>query len=116
SRENGERLAGMYRAVFEAMALGGGGDASAVFLPSGDREALAGWEPAGEGAVRADVPVPVVFAERAAAVPGAVAVEGAGFSLSFGELEAASNRWASYLGSAGVGRGSVVGVLLGRGV
>ncbi|WP_282704333.1 AMP-binding protein, partial [Streptomyces sp. CC219B] len=68
------------------------------------------------GAVRADVPVPVVFAERAASTPGAVAVEGAGFSLSFGELEAASNRWASYLGSAGVGRGSVVGVLLGRGV
>ncbi|WP_237518896.1 AMP-binding protein, partial [Streptomyces sp. SID5910] len=47
--------------------------------------------------------------------PGAVAVRGDGFALSFGGLDAASNRWARYLRSLGVGRGALVGVLLGRG-
>ncbi|MBZ4320830.1 AMP-binding protein [Streptomyces huiliensis] len=52
---------------------------------------------------------------QACRIPGAEAVRGDGFALTFGELDAASNRWARYLRSLGAGRGAVVGVLLGRG-
>ncbi|MYW14184.1 AMP-binding protein, partial [Streptomyces sp. SID2955] len=56
-----------------------------------------------------------VVARQARRVPGAVAVQGDGFALSFGGLDELSNRWARYLRSLGVGRGVLVGVLLGRG-
>lgn len=59
--------------------------------------------------------VPGLFGRQAQRTPGAVAVEGDGFALSFGGLDAASNRWARYLRSRGVGPGALVGVLLGRG-
>ncbi|WP_031521070.1 AMP-binding protein [Streptomyces sp. NRRL F-5123] len=60
-------------------------------------------------------PLPVRLARWARREPGAVAVEGDGFALTFGELDAASDRWARLLRSRGVGRGALVGVLLGRG-
>ncbi|MFC8080011.1 AMP-binding protein [Streptomyces sp. NPDC057307] len=56
-----------------------------------------------------------VVGRQARRVPGSVAVQGEGFALSFGGLDAASNRWARYLRSLGVGRGALVGVLLGLG-
>lgn len=52
---------------------------------------------------------------QARRAPGEVAVQGEGFTLSFGALDAESNRWARYLRSLGVGRGALVGVLLERG-
>lgn len=56
-----------------------------------------------------------VVGDQARRVPGEVAVQGEGFALSFEGLDAAGNRWARYLSSLGVGRGTLVGVLLGRG-
>ncbi|MFF8878224.1 AMP-binding protein [Streptomyces flaveolus] len=68
-----------------------------------------------EGVSAAGVCVAETVARQARRVPEAVAVQGDGFALSFGGLDAASNRWARYLRSLGVGRGALVGVLLGRG-
>lgn len=59
--------------------------------------------------------VPELVHRQARVLPGAPAVEGDGFALSFALLDALSNRWARYLRSLGVGRGALVGVLLGRG-
>ncbi|WP_051866262.1 AMP-binding protein [Streptomyces griseus] len=70
---------------------------------------------AAEGVSAEGVCVAEVVARQARRVPGAAAVQGEGFALSFGGLDAASNRWARYLRSLGVGRGTLVGVLLGRG-
>ncbi len=113
TREATERLAGMYRQVLEAMAEGADGEARAVRLPHGDAERLESWSTAAP--MISERPVPAVLGERAARVPGAVAVEGDGFAVSFGELEARANRWARHLRDVGVGAGSVVGVLLDRG-
>ncbi|MER6847263.1 AMP-binding protein [Streptomyces flaveolus] len=68
-----------------------------------------------EGVSAAGVCVAETVGRQARRVPEAVAVQGDGFALSFGGLDAASNRWARYLRSLGVGRGALVGVLLGRG-
>lgn len=68
-----------------------------------------------EGVTGGAVDVTTVTGRLARRVPGAEALRGEGFALTFGELEAVSNRWARYLRSLGVGRGAVVGVLLGRG-
>ncbi|MGW5350388.1 AMP-binding protein [Streptomyces sp. NPDC004031] len=76
--------------------------------PAGEPVAPGGPVPAGE-------PLPVTLGRWARRAPGAVAVEGDGFALGFGELDAASDRWARLLRSRGVGRGALVGVLLGRG-
>lgn len=59
--------------------------------------------------------VPALVGRQARRHPDAVAVQGDGFALSFGALDSVSDRWARYLRSRGVGRGSLVGVLLGRG-
>ncbi|ATZ23947.1 Tyrocidine synthase 3 [Streptomyces lavendulae subsp. lavendulae] len=115
ARPNAERIAGMYRAVLEAMADDPDGDALAARLP-GDEDALvvSHWngtateEPAGC--------VPELFAARVAGSVDAVAVSSGGVSLSYGELDARSSRLAAHLGSLGVVPGDVVGVLLERGV
>ncbi|MGC5055112.1 AMP-binding protein, partial [Micromonospora sp. DT48] len=108
------RLAGMFRLVLEAMVADPGGDARVVCVPSGEAEWLLG---VGAGGV---VPVSgVAFSDFAGWVvsrPGAVAVSGGGVSLSYGELNAASNRLARYLRSVGVGPEVLVGVCLHRSV
>ncbi|MGI5341046.1 MbtH family NRPS accessory protein [Streptomyces sp. CA-181903] len=68
-----------------------------------------------EGVSAAGADVVTAVGRQARREPGAEAVRGEGFALTFGGLHAASNRWARYLRSLGVGRGAVVGVLLGRG-
>ncbi|MEU1591077.1 amino acid adenylation domain-containing protein, partial [Micromonospora sp. NPDC005710] len=60
--------------------------------------------------------VPEVFAAQAAATPDAVAVVYAGESLTFAELNGRVDRLAELLRARGVCRGSVVGVLLPRGL
>ncbi|GGN50228.1 hypothetical protein GCM10011579_004810 [Streptomyces albiflavescens] len=55
-----------------------------------------------------------MFADTAAARPGAVAVEAADGTLTYGELDRQANRVAHRLRAAGVGPESVVGVLLRR--
>lgn len=84
-------------------------DVWADLRPTGSRRRTAEGVSAG-GALVADL-----VGRQARLVPGEVAVQGDGFALSFGELDALSNRWARYLRSQGVGRGALVGVLLGRG-
>ncbi|MET7605222.1 amino acid adenylation domain-containing protein [Streptomyces avermitilis] len=59
-------------------------------------------------------PVPELIAERVAAASDAVAIVGGERPLSYGELWAASGRWATYLSEAGVGRGDRVVVVLER--
>ncbi|MFC8823737.1 AMP-binding protein [Streptomyces sp. NPDC057137] len=70
---------------------------------------------AAEGVSAGGACVAGVVRRQARRVPGNVAVQGEGFALSFGGLDAMSNRWARYLRSLGVGRGALVGVLLGLG-
>ncbi|MFG2500372.1 AMP-binding protein [Streptomyces sp. NPDC048441] len=85
------------------------------------QEVWADLRPAGlrrrtaEGVSAGGACVAGAIGRQARRMPGEVAVQGEGFALSFGGLEAASNRWARYLRSLGVGRGALVGVLLGRG-
>ncbi|CDP88242.1 linear gramicidin synthetase subunit D [Mycolicibacterium farcinogenes] len=58
--------------------------------------------------------VPALFAQQAAAAPAATAVSVAGRSMSYGELDGASNRLARLLSDRGVGAGSCVALLFSR--
>ncbi|MHC9297524.1 AMP-binding protein, partial [Mycobacterium sp. LTG2003] len=62
------------------------------------------------------VSIPEVFGRQVGCVPDAVAVWGGGCSLSYRELDAASNRLARFLVGLGAGRGECVVVLLERSV
>ncbi|MEW1775027.1 amino acid adenylation domain-containing protein, partial [Streptomyces sp. NPDC086777] len=66
------------------------------------------------GAAVADVSWPVLFGERVAAAPAAVAVVCGDEELTYGELDDRASRLAGVLVSRGVGAESVVGVLLER--
>ncbi|WP_333767363.1 AMP-binding protein [Streptomyces sp. IBSBF 2435] len=80
-----------------------------------EAEGAATREAEPEGGDTGGACVPGLIGRQARRNPDAVAVEGDGFALSFGALDAASNRWARHLRLRGVGRGVLVGVLLGRG-
>ncbi|WP_326760221.1 amino acid adenylation domain-containing protein [Streptomyces phaeochromogenes] len=114
SRANGDRLAGMYRAVLESMVADVDGDARAVYLPAGEREALLGAVPAVRTAP-VERCVHEVFEERAALTPDAVAVIAGDVSLTYAELDARANQLAHHLRALGVGPESLVGVCLERG-
>ncbi|MEE6259636.1 amino acid adenylation domain-containing protein [Plantactinospora sonchi] len=112
--EHAERLAGIYRAVLEAMAADVDGDARASQLPPGERDRLL------VTANRTD-PAPVrqavhqLFEERVAASPDALAVRCGEARLTYRELDTLANRYARHLRALGVGPESTVGVLLDRG-
>ncbi|WP_405617058.1 amino acid adenylation domain-containing protein [Streptomyces sp. NBC_00076] len=114
SRANGDRLAGMYRAVLESMAADPDGDARAVYLPAGEREALLGAVSAVQTA-SVERCVHELFEERAALTPDAVAVVAGEVSLTYAELDARANQLAHHLRGLGVGPESLVGVCLERG-
>src|SRR5271156_6251629 len=67
-------------------------------------------------AVRTPVSIPAVFAAQAARTPEAVAVTGEGLSVTYRQLDEASNRLAHLLVGRGVGPGQRVALLLERSV
>ncbi|MFC4492559.1 amino acid adenylation domain-containing protein [Streptomyces ovatisporus] len=116
TRAHTDRLAGMYRAVLEAMADGADGDARAVLLPPGEAEQLL-EEARRPGAVHSAVSdcVHELFEGQVVRDPGAVAVVAGGVSLTYAEVDERANRLAWHLRSLGVGPESLVGVCLERG-
>ncbi|MGW7415279.1 amino acid adenylation domain-containing protein [Streptomyces sp. NPDC054863] len=117
TRAHTDRLAGMYRAVLEAMAADADGDARAVYLPAGEREQLLEAATRGGGAQSEAVQdcVHELFEKQAARTPDAVAVIAAGTSLSYAEVEERANRLAHHLRTLGAGPEKLVGVCLPRG-
>ncbi|AUG78198.1 Non-ribosomal peptide synthetase [Kitasatospora sp. MMS16-BH015] len=115
SQENADRLAGMYRAVLEAMATDVDGDARAVYLPDGEAQWLQEAAP-GLVADYGTQTVPELIAAQAERTPHAPAVLAGPDSLSYAELLARADQVAARLRAAGVTPRSVVGVVLDRGL
>ncbi|MFJ9178092.1 amino acid adenylation domain-containing protein [Streptomyces sp. NPDC102360] len=115
SRAHAERLAGMYRAVLEAMAADADGDAQAARLPAGERERLLG-ERTTEAAEPVTRRVHEVFEEQAARTPEGIAVTFEGADLTYAEVNARANRIAHALLARGVGPETLVGLGLERGI
>ncbi len=115
SRANAERLAGMYRAVLEAMAADAYGDARAACLAVGEREQLAAVC-GGTGGRAVTRCLHEAFEERAAAAPGATAVVFGRDRLTYAEVNARANRIADRLRRLGIGPESLVGVCLDQGL
>ncbi|MFV2117671.1 amino acid adenylation domain-containing protein, partial [Streptomyces sp. Act-28] len=115
SRDNADRIAGMFRAVLEAMAADPDGDARAVYLPEAERELLLA---AGRAAALAAPVVRTVhelFEEQVARTPDVVAVVAGDECLTYAEVDARANRLAWRLRAMGAGPESLVGVCLERG-
>jgi amino acid adenylation domain-containing protein len=114
SRTATDRLAQMLRQVLEAMAADPEGDARVTFLPEGERERqLLEWNDTAHEAETASVLQ--LFEARAARTPDAVAVEHAGATVSYAELDARANRLAHHLRGLGVTAEARVLVQLDRG-
>ncbi|MET9896470.1 amino acid adenylation domain-containing protein, partial [Streptomyces sp. NPDC006465] len=110
-----ERLAHHFVQLLEAVAANADTSLSAVDITSvQERRLLKAWNDT-VVPVR-EVSVPELIAERAAASPGAVAVEAGGVRLTFGELRERADRLAHRLRSQGVGPEQSVAVLLDRSV
>ncbi|WP_341286231.1 non-ribosomal peptide synthase/polyketide synthase [Mycobacterium decipiens] len=89
---------------------------SVDLLDEAEHARLDGW---GNRAVLTAAPapalsIPVVFAAQAARNPEAVAISGQGQSMTYRELDEASNRLAHLLVGDGAGPGQCVGLLLSR--
>ncbi|MEV6052214.1 amino acid adenylation domain-containing protein, partial [Streptomyces sp. NPDC052107] len=114
SRSGTDRLAHMLRQVLQAMAADAEGDARASFLPEGEpHRQLVEWNDTAYE--EASASVLQRFEEQAARVPGAVAVEHSGATVSYGELDVRANRLAHHLRGLGVTAESRVLVRLDRG-
>ncbi|WP_018350842.1 non-ribosomal peptide synthetase [Longispora albida] len=115
SQANLDRLAGMYRAVLEAMATGPDGNAQSVCLPPGERDRLLDSTPeaSAEPVTRR---VHEAFEEQAQRTPDATALVFEGRSLTYAELNARANQLAHRLRELGAGPETVVGVHLERGL
>ncbi|WP_326645851.1 amino acid adenylation domain-containing protein [Streptosporangium sp. NBC_01755] len=113
-RPYAELLARMYRRALTLMIADLDGDAGVSLLPARERERLL---TGGVDRTRAPRPrrgVHELFAEQAARIPDAVAVEAAGATLTYRELRDRAWRWAAGLREAGVRAGDLVGVCLPR--
>ncbi|WP_051450882.1 non-ribosomal peptide synthetase [Actinospica robiniae] len=116
SRANLDRLAGMYRAVLEAMAADPDGDAQATYLPAGERDRLISGGASQPAVAKVTHRLHELFEERVRVSPDAVAVVFEGVGLSYAGLNVRANRIARRLVGLGVGRECVVGVCLERGL
>ena len=85
-----------------------------ALLPAAERAQLAAWN-ATTRAYPDAVRVHELVAARAAQAPTRLAVTAGGTPWSYGELEAAANRFARELQARGIGRGQRVGLCLERG-
>lgn len=111
-----ERLVAHFQACLEsALARPDAGIESLDILPAAERELLVtGWNPVPSG--RDGTLLHDLVARRAAQAPAATAMRFAGTELSYRELEERSGRLARHLAAHGVAPGTVVGVLLERGL
>ncbi|MFI6015974.1 amino acid adenylation domain-containing protein, partial [Streptomyces sp. NPDC051243] len=97
SQANADRIAGMFRAVLEAMAADHDGDARAVYLPEGEREQLLAAGRAAVSATPVTRTVHELFEEQAARTPDAVAVIADGQSMTYAQLDTRANQLAHRL-------------------
>jgi amino acid adenylation domain-containing protein len=116
-----EVLVGRLRRVLEGMVADPGRRLSSVgVLDEAECVRLDGWGNrgvlTGPGLVGSAVSIPGLFAEQVARAAGAVAVSCEGRSLTYGELDVASNRLAHLLVGRGVGPGERVALLFERSV
>ncbi|TXS41852.1 non-ribosomal peptide synthetase, partial [Streptomyces sp. OR43] len=112
-----ERLGAHLVAVLEAVAADAGQPVGELsVLAAGERELLVAGGDGGCVALPSVGGVHELIAERAAAVPDAVAVVAGAESVTYGGLMARANRLAHHLRGMGVGAESVVGLCLPRGV
>ena len=112
-----ELLVKRFERVLAAMTADPGRRLSSMdVLDADERVRLQGWGNRAGLAEPVGVPVsiPEVFAAQAARVPDAVAVTFEGVSLTYRELDEASNRLAHLLVARGVGAGQRVALLLPR--
>ncbi|MEV4969329.1 amino acid adenylation domain-containing protein, partial [Streptomyces sp. NPDC053808] len=118
SRAHTERIGAMYRAVLEAMAADAAADARTTFVAADELgRQLREWavNPAADAAEPGIRTVLDLFEEQAALTPEATAVVHGRTRMPYAALDDRANRYAHHLRSLGVGRESVVGVLLDRG-
>ena len=112
-----ETLAARLRRVLVAMAAHPMRRLSSVDLLGGaERAGLDGWGNRAvlTGPVAGSVSIPALFGAQVARVPQAVAVSFEGRSMTYRELDEASNRLAQLLAGRGVGPGQRVALLLSR--
>ncbi len=103
--------------VFAAMTADPGRSLSSIdVLDEGEHVQLDGWGNRAELASAAETPmsIPAVFAAQAARAPNGVAVTCEGRSMTYQELDAATNRMAHLLAGKGAGSGQRVALLLPR--
>ncbi|MDI5903782.1 condensation domain-containing protein, partial [Streptomyces sp. 12257] len=114
--ELASHMSRLVRVLEWVVGSGGGSRVSEVeVLGAGERElVLSGWQ--GVSREVRGVLLPELFAEQVGRSAGAVAVVCGERSLTYGELDAWSDRVAGWLRSRGVGRGAFVAVMLPRSV
>ncbi|MFF4945551.1 non-ribosomal peptide synthetase [Streptomyces rubiginosohelvolus] len=112
------RIVGHFRTLLDAVLADPGVRLADLPLLPGDELDRALYAGNGTAAARpAGTTVVGMFAEEAAATPGAVAVVAAdGTELSYGELHAAVEAFADRLAAEGIGAGDLVGVQVSRSV
>jgi amino acid adenylation domain-containing protein len=113
---NAARVAAMFRAVLEAMAGGGDGDARSVYLPAEERQVLLGVTSAGAFTSPGTECVHELFSKQVAMTPKAVAVRCGGARLSYEQVNARANRLAHHLLELGAKPESRIGICLDRGI
>jgi amino acid adenylation domain-containing protein len=115
SRENGQRLAAMYRRVLAAMAADPLGDARGAAVDEAETERLLSLA-RGPVTGHPDACVHELFERQVRATPQAIALRCAdGTTVGYAELNARANRLARHLRSRGAGPETLVGVLSRRG-